>query len=295
MYPVTISKPESLKELWRTLPGVPRPRKFLAGGTDLAARAHDGTGLPCSWIDISGLPELSLIKETKTAVFIGAGVKISELEDSPVIKKWLPVLHSASSSFASPPLRNMATLGGNCSNASPAADGACALCCERAEAVIESNGKIRRVPLEEFFIAPGKTALRPDELIKGFEVKKAEHSGVYMKLSSRKSFSIAKVSVAVALWMEGSRIGGVSVTMGAVGPVILRALKTEKYLRGKELSEVLAGEAAKIIMGESRPVTDHRSNAVYRKEMTGVLLKRALNSMLPPSPLSPPVEGGGYI
>lgn len=184
-------------------------------------------------------------------------------------------------------MRNMATLGGNCSNASPAADGACALCCEGAEAVMESGGKIRRVPLEKFFISPGKTALRPDELITGFEIKKSEHSGVYMKLSPRKSFSIAKVSVAAAVWMEGNRIIRAGIAMGAVGPVILRALKTEKYLRGKEISGILIEEAAKIIMGECRPVTDHRSNALYRKEMTGILLKRAL-TMLPPSPLSPP-------
>ncbi|MFH1620053.1 MAG: xanthine dehydrogenase family protein subunit M, partial [bacterium] len=279
MFPVTIASPENLKELWKILPGIPRPRKYLAGGTDIVVQAHGGSGLPCSWIDISRMPELRRIRETKDSLFIGAGVKIAELECSPAVRRWLPVLFSAASRYASPPLRNMATLGGNCANASPAADGVCALCAEGAEMELASPRKKRILPVEKFFSDYRKTALRPDELILGFKFEKKQHGGAYLKLSPRRAFSISKVSAGVSLRVEKGLISGCRIFMGAVGPVVARAAGTESFLNGRPLSPAVIEEAGELIGRECRPVTDHRSTKEYRCAMTAVLLKRALSAI----------------
>jgi len=276
MLSVSIFKAKDLPSLWKLLPSVPRPRKYLAGGTDLVVRAKQEPQAGVSWIDVGALPELGVLRAARTSFFIGAGVKVAELEDHPEIKKWFPALHSACAQSACPSLKNMATLGGNCANASPAADGACALCAEGAWAVLERFGKKRRLPVEELFQGPGKTRLYPDELILGFEFRKTPRSGVYMRLVPRRRFAISKVSVAVTLTKKEKTVKSLRVFMGAVGPTILRAAGTEKYLRGRRLDLQSIREAKKIISDECRPITDHRSTAQYRRAMTGVLLARAL-------------------
>ena len=90
--PLAVVKPQTLKELWRLLPALAPARKYLAGGTDLVNGANAGIDKSVVWVDISGLKELRGIKETKTSLLIGAGVKIAELEASPLVRRWLPVL-----------------------------------------------------------------------------------------------------------------------------------------------------------------------------------------------------------
>ncbi len=276
MFNVQIIKPKNLKEIWKIFPQLPEPVKYLAGGTDLVSAAHNRCGIPCRWIDISGLKEISGIKETNGKIFIGAGVKIAQIIDSALVKKYLPVLHSACGQFASPPLRNMATLGGNCASASPAGDGACALCAENAHAVVQLYGKKRRVPVENLFTGPKKNSLKYGEIITGFEIKKVPHSGSYVKLCPRKSFSIAKVSVAVSFYFRNGRIINPSITIGAAGPKVLRAVKTQDFLHNKRPENQAIEKAAEIIMTECAPITDFRSSREYRREMTGVLLMKAL-------------------
>ena len=100
-----------------------------------------------------------------------------------------------------------------------------------------------------------------------------------MKLSPRKAFAISKVAVAVALWTK-ERIVSARITMNASGPTILRAVKTEKYLETVPAGRPSIDRAAEMIRTECRPITDHRSNEEYRREMTGVLLERGLSQLL---------------
>ena len=274
--PLAVVKPQTLKELWRLLPALAPARKYLAGGTDLVNGANAGIDKSVVWVDISGLKELRGIKETKTSLLIGAGVKIAELEASPLVRRWLPVLTAAIPHFASPSLRNMATIGGNAANASPCADAVCALCSEKARVRLELRGEKRELALSALFKGPKKTALRRDELITAFEVPKWRHSGAYLKLGPRSYFGISKVAVAAALEMDGGKVISARIALASVAPVPLLALKTANYLAGRILNEENARTAAALVKTEVSPITDARSEAAYRLDMCGVLLERAL-------------------
>ncbi len=277
--PETIVKPASLKELWKTLPGLPAARRYLAGGTDIVTADNAGVERSECWVDISDLPELAGVAETASALVIGAGEKISSLERSAAVRRWCPALVAAIPHFASPSLRNMATLGGNAGNASPCADGVCALIAEGAFVRLELRGKRRRLPLKDLFTGPKRTALRRDELIAAFEVPKRRHAGAYLKLGPRAYFGISKASVAVAAEVERGTVRRASVALGSVAPVPLHAAGVSAWLAGRRLSADTVKEAAARVRAEVSPITDTRSEAEYRREMCGVLLERALLSL----------------
>lgn len=277
--PELIVRPGTLRELWKMLPSLGPSRKYLAGGTDLVNAGTSGRDRTPVWIDLTGLKELSGIKETASSVTIGAGVKIAELGGSPVIRRWLPVLAAAVPEFASASLRNMATVGGNAANASPCADAVCALCAEKAAAVLQRGAAVRRLPLPELFLGPKRTALRKDELIIAFEVPKRAHAGAYLKLGPRACFGISKASVAAALEMDEETVKAASIALASVAPVPLMAKKTSAYLAGRILNEDNVRTAAALVKTETSPISDVRSEADYRREMAGVLLERALNSI----------------
>ncbi len=277
--PEIIVKPSDLKELWEMLPGLPAARRYLAGGTDIVTADNAGAESSECWIDISGLPELAAIKETAGALFIGSGVKISEIENSKAARKWCPALAAAIPHFASPSLRNMATLGGNAANGSPCADGVCALVAEGAYVLLALKGKKRRLPLRELFLGPKRTALKKDELILAFEIPKRPHAGVYLKLGPRAYFGISKAAVALTAELSGGTIKRAVVALGSVAPVPLLAVKTSAWLAGRQLSPQTAAAAAAMVKAEVSPITDTRSEAQYRREMCGVLLERALGGL----------------
>lgn len=280
MFPELIVKPLSLKELNKTLSSLPSDRKYLAGGTDLIVRANADIENSRCWIDISDLKELRYIKETAKSVSIGSQVKAAELKDSAIIKKHLPTLLSALPHFASPSLRNMATLGGNCANASPSADLACALVSENAGIILDFKGKKRKMLLKDFFKGLRKTALKKDEIIQGFEIPKIAHKGAYMKLASRASFAISKIGLALSAGINQNKIEYIFIALASVAPKIITAPKTCDFLKNKILSPEILDEAALIIQEEVSPITDIRSNGDYRRAMSGVLLKKAFKEIL---------------
>ena len=231
------------------------------------------------WVDISALSELRSVRETENSVFIGAAVKISEIENSPKARRWLPALIASIPHFASPSLRNMATLGGNAANASPCADGVCALVSERASVWLELKGKKRKIPLSSLFLGPKKTALKKDELIIAFEIPKWKHNASYQKLGPRSYFGISKVAVAVSAEIKSGAAVKVIIALASVGPVAVCAVKTSAFLAGKRLTGEVIAKAAEIVKTEVSPITDTRSEADYRREMCGVLVSRALQRL----------------
>lgn len=275
-----IFKPCSLKEMWEEMPNLPESRKYMAGGTDVVTVENAGFPSAECWIDISDIPELAMVREEKDHVFIGAGVKLNDLEKYPFIKKYCPALLAAVHDFASPSLRNMATLGGNAGNASPCADGVCALVSLEAAIVLRKGNAERKMPLRDFFTGPKRTKLEKDELIYGFEIPKKENLlGQYFKLGPRAFFGISKVAVALSAAMDGNKVKYASVAIASVAPVPLYAAKTSEYLTGKELTEDTILKAADMARGEVSPITDARSEADYRRDMSGILLERALRSL----------------
>ena len=251
--------------------------KVLAGGTDLIIDLKVRRYTVKNIVDISRIKELSYIADDGDKIRIGALTKLQAIAESPVVKEKAPVLAEAVREMASWQVRNIATIGGNLCNASPAADTAPPLLVFEAKLkIVGSNGE-RVVPINEFFLGPGKTVLQPNEILTEIQIPYQPEgtSSAFIKIA-RVAMDLAKVNVAVALRTEGSVIRWVRIALGAVAPTPIRAYKTEEFLVGKEFNEENLEKAAEIVKTEVKPITDIRSTAEYRREVSGVIVKDAL-------------------
>jgi len=258
--------------------------KLIAGGTDLVVQMKEKLVTPELVINLLNVPELMGMSKNGKRLRIGALVKHATLENSPLLRDGGEILAAAAHKLGSPQVRHLGTLGGNLCNASPAADTAPALLVLEGEATLVSQEKERRIPLESFFIGPGLTALKEDEILKEIFIPEvpANSSWAYLKLGRRKSLDLALVSVAVLLFLNpvAGTCQKARVALGAVSPTPLRARETERFLEGRKLEEKVIREAGKIAQGECRPISDIRASAEYRKEMVKVLVERAIKKSL---------------
>jgi CO/xanthine dehydrogenase FAD-binding subunit len=202
---------------------------------------------------------------------------IQAVKNSPLIKKKFSVLNQAASVLGTRQVRNIATLGGNLCNASPAAECAPALLTLEARARVVGELGERMVSLEEFFVEPGKTLLKTDEILTELQIPNLpEHTaGVYLKHSTRR-IDVAIVGVSVVITLDGPKCQDIKIALGAVGPTPFRARKAENVLRGQELSEELLEKAAQAASDESFPIDDIRGYTDYRKSMVTALVKEGI-------------------
>jgi carbon-monoxide dehydrogenase medium subunit len=249
----------------------------VAGGTDILVRMYDRIDKP--WpklLVLDSVKALDGIRAHDDYIAVGPLVTFSEIEESAIIRKYAPQLVEAASVAGSVQIRNRATIGGNIANASPAGDLIPPLYVLGATLELSSVRKKRTVSTETFFIGPGKTVLRSDELITAIRIPKGKHHGFFLRLGTRKALAISKVSVAGNLAIKRGIISDAKIALGAVAPTVIRAFETEELLRGKHLDKQLIELAAEAAVFEARPIDDIRSDAEYRKAMVGVLLQRGL-------------------
>lgn len=268
-------QPTSIREAVRLLRSGGRGR-LLAGGTDLVVQGDRSIRF---LVDITRLG-LDYIRRKGNAWVIGATATMAALEQSPAIRALAGgILAQAASTCGSPQIRNMATVGGNLANASPAADAAAPLLALDAIVVLESPRGRRKVPLVEFFSRPGKTVLN-GALLAEIVIPPLPRGGrlgwSFQKLG-RIQNDIAVVNAAAGLQVDRSRrCTWARIALGAVAPTPMRARKAEALLVGRVLDEKAVGRASDAVAREVRPITDVRSSAEYRREMSRVLTRRAL-------------------
>jgi xanthine dehydrogenase iron-sulfur cluster and FAD-binding subunit A len=271
-------RPRSLEEALEILvqrAGEVRP---LAGGTDLLVLAKDGLVNPAALFDLNSVPELKGIEEEDGHLRIGAGVTHAEIVGSALVDRYCPALPMACAWIGGPQIRNRATLGGNLANAAPAADTVPPLYAADAVVQVVSVSERRDVPIAEFFTGPRKSVLAPDELILGVKVpRRPGVRAAFLRLGQRQAQAISKVSIAVAMTFRDGRPDWVRVALGAVGPTVIRATETEKALMGGGYDALRQALAA--VKQEVRPVDDLRSSREYRREMSAVLLERAIRRL----------------
>jgi carbon-monoxide dehydrogenase medium subunit len=179
--------------------------------------------------------------------------------------------------MASIQIRNMATVGGNLCNASPAADTATALIALGAEAWITGVSGERVLPLEELFLGPGETVLETGELLKGVFIPDTEEaSGACFLKVGRTKLDIATVNVAVYITLRDGVVEGSRIVLGAVAPVPLRLPSAEASLLGKKPTPEGFIEVAGICCANIEPITDVRASAEYRIAVAEALVRDAL-------------------
>jgi|YNPNPStandDraft_1061719.scaffolds.fasta_scaffold00042_10 CO/xanthine dehydrogenase FAD-binding subunit len=250
----------------------------IAGGTNLTVDMRSGRYEPKVVVNIEKLPELSGIRRENGQICVGGGVKIAELLKDGLIAETAPVLKAACAVFASPLIRNRATVGGNLVDGSPAADTAPSLLALDAEVELTSQEGRRRIPLDEFFIHVRKTARQPNEVVTALRwaVPKPGTGSAFYKLGLRKADAISVVSVAVVLEVEKDVCRKARIALGSVAPRPIRAKNAEQFLIGKVLSRDVFEEAAALAAQAVSPISDVRASAEYRRRMSAVLTRRML-------------------
>lgn len=253
--------------------------KILAGGTDVLVQAKEIKPAFERMIDITAIEELRGITVTPKKISIGAATSLTEVMNHPEIRAEFPALVMAIELFASPQIRNRATLSGNLANASPAGDTIPALYACAAVLTLRGRGGKRLVPATEFILAPRKTLLAPDEIIFEITLPRAsgEHLGAFIKMGQRKSLAISKTMVAVASTeTRAGIVKRIGIALGAVAPTIIRLPEAENEIVGKKITPELAKRARAIAENAVRPIDDIRSTADYRRKVSGVIVERAL-------------------
>jgi carbon-monoxide dehydrogenase medium subunit len=253
--------------------------KPLAGGTDLLVDVKIGRLKLRYVVDIGGLKELKYLRDTGESLEIGALTTIQEILDSPLVERKARLLWLAAREFAYWQVRNMATIGGNLCNASPAADMAPPLLVYEALLKIASSRGERLVPITEFFLGPRQTVLQKGELLVEVVVpyKKLEGAGFYYaKIGRRLGHDISVVAVAAAVKLEEGVVADARVALNSVAPRPIRAYSVEKALIGREPSVEVIEEVAELVERDISPISDVRAPAEYRLYMSKLLVREAL-------------------
>jgi len=278
--PLEMYQPTSLQEASRLIKENGPGGRFLAGGTDLVIAMKEKGLLPKYIVDLKRVPGLVGIRENNDdSITIGALTTMYAIETSPVIRRKYPFLAQSAAEVGSIQIRNRATVGGNMANATPSADVAPALIALNATAKIAGASSQKTVLLEEFFRGPGLTIMDADEILTEITIPKTAPQlvGEYIKFSPRDMMDLAYVGIAVAYNLgSDKKCNGVRIVLGAVAPTPLRAKTSEALLEGKLLTEELAAKVGDAAARESKPISDVRSSAHYRRAMVGVMTKRAI-------------------
>ncbi len=253
---------------------------ILAGGTDLLLRMREGTITPRAVMSLKKLPDFRTIDHSKdSGLRLGSMVTLRQIARSAQIREHYPSLAEAALLMASEQIRSLATIGGNLCNAAPSADMAPPLIALDAVVRLVGPEGERRLPLEEFFLGPGSTALGSGELLAEIEVPPTERLTRYMRLTPRAHMDIAVVGVAAGVQLDNSEVRAARIVLGAVAPVPLRVRPAEEALIGKPLAEAAIEAASTIAADECSPISDLRGSEWYRRRMVGVLVRRALGSL----------------
>jgi len=243
---------------------------YLAGGTDINVQISKQMIKDSTLFFVSNLSELKGIEVKGSELVIGAGESFGQIIGSELVKANVPLLSDSLVSFASPLLQNTATIGGNIANGSPTADATPILLALDAKVLLVSSKGERSVKLCDYFTGYKQSVLNKGEMIKAVIIPiEKGMSSFYKKVSSRKSLTIAKVSLAAVFSKSGSKFTSLRIAVGSLNEYARRLPQVEKVL----LSGGSDAELQAALKKEITPITDLRSDAEYRFDVTYNLIK----------------------
>ena len=277
--------PGSLAAVLSALADSPGELTPIAGGTELMVALGAGRLGTKKLVSLWGLQELRFVEVTDGAVTLGSGTTFTDLRRHPVIASDFPLLAQAASWTGSIANQNRGTLGGNCVNASPAADSPPALLVYEAELRLVSASGERTLPYDEFHLSYKKTALRPDEVLHSIRLKR--NSGGYVsyarKVGTRNAQAISKVAIAALARVADGVIEEIRLGAASLRETPVRLAATEAALTGRRVAEVdlaaTIAAARKALAGECHPIDDIRSTAKYRAAVAGNLVEEFLRGL----------------
>jgi len=247
--------------------------RFLGGGTDLIIQINRRQAAPRHLISLDGLG-LDAITETPAEFVIGGMVTHDAVVRHPGFQRQLIALTEASAVIGGRQVRNIATVGGNIVNASPAADLVPVLLSLDATVELRGSAGARSMPLDRFLVERGRTRRRPDEILTSvrFDRPPAASATAFLKAGRRKAMEISVVCVAAHL----VRNGKARIAIGAAASRTMRVPEAEELVERQGASAF--GEAARVAAAGMSPIDDVRSSARYRRLLVAALVERALLS-----------------
>ena len=270
--------PKTVEEALGLLSKYKEEAKIFAGGQSLLVVMRQGLLQTDYLIDIKSISELDYIKhDPKSGLRIGALTLHRDIEKSPVIKEYFPILSEMEKNLATTQTRNWGTIGGNISHGDPAGDPVPVLVALNAKVKLAKSGKERVIPIEEFSKDYLDVALEPDEMLIEIQVPPLpDHTGVaYEKLMVMKGdMGVVGAAVSITLKQGNGVCEDARIALSNAASTPLRAKKAEKLLIGKTINEDLLAEAGDMAASESDPPTDTHGSAAYRREMVKVFVKR---------------------
>jgi CO/xanthine dehydrogenase FAD-binding subunit len=258
----------------------------ISGGTDLMVAINAGRQPVGTMVAVAMVPELQGWHRDGAEVVLGAAMTYRQLAD-PALASGCPALAQAARTVGSPQIRNAGTIAGNLATASPAGDTLPALVALGASVELASARGRRTMPVADFLVGPKRTAAEPDELIVAVRIPMTDSRQEFLKVGTRNAMVIAVASVAAVADLDVRRV---HLTMGSVGPTVVRATEAEDYVSdaidwdgGGPADPTIAAAFGRLASAAARPIDDHRSTADYRRHCVGVLASRALRRLFAPA------------
>lgn len=272
-------EPDDIEQACNVLAEAQGSAAIVAGGTDLLVKMKRGVISPDLVVSIARLRG-DAVRADDGRLIIDAQATMAELGGHRDLRGTFRSIAEGALAVGSPQIRNRATVGGNLVSARPCADTAPPLLCWGARLSLRSADGARTLELNDFFLGPGKTLIRPGEILTAIEVDRPKEpsGGAFLKLIRRATLEITIVSAAAAIVLDGpgGAVRDAGIVLGSVAPVPLRARVAEDALRGEKVGGKSIARAAAEAAREARPIDDHRGAASYRREMVEVLVRRAL-------------------
>jgi aerobic carbon-monoxide dehydrogenase medium subunit len=251
--------------------------RILAGGTDLLVQMRSGVVRPGLIVDIKNIAEMTSIEETADGGFrVGAAVSGMALSEHPRFGKAWPGVLEAVNLIGSKQVQGRASAGGNLCNGSPAGDSVPAMIAAGAIVTVQGPGGRRQMKVEDVPAGPGRTNLRPGEILVSFTLppRPSGSGDAYLRMIPRTEMDIAVVGLGVSLTLKDGVCTAARVGLGAVAPTALLVEGAAKALMGSRLDDKALEAAAESCRAACKPIDDKRGTIAYRIKTAGVLLKR---------------------
>ncbi len=282
MYPPRFDylAPATLEEVVEAL-GEHEGSKVMAGGQSLIPVLKLRVAVVDTVVDINGVPGLDTIEEDGGALRIGALVRHSAAERSPLLQGRYGLLGATARLVADPLVRNRGTICGSLAHADPQGDWGSAMIAARASIVVRGPNGERTIPVEELALGPFSTTLAADEVIVEARVPDpgARAGGTYLKLE-RKVGDFATAAVAVQVSLSNGHVGEAGIALTGVGATNLRATAAEDALRGSEPTDEAIAAAARLAAEAAEPQSDNRGSAEYKRSVVRVFCERGLRTAI---------------
>ncbi len=260
--------------------------QLVAGATDVGLWVTKRLRVLPQVLHTGEVAGLRRIEEARGVLRIGAAASL-EAAWGALAARW-PALRDMWLRFASLPVRHAGTMGGNVANGSPIGDSAPVLIALDAALVLRRGGAVRRLALEDFYLAYMKNALAPGEFVEAIEVPLPADAAALRayKISKRFDSDISAVSTGLWLQLDGDRVREVRLAFGGMAAVVRRAAAAEAALRGRCWDEAALGAAQAALASDFTPLTDMRASAGYRMQVAQNLLRRFWLETRPDAPLA---------